>query len=75
MLIGLGPHIPSLSAILVAMPPLLLSVTLSVLTVGFPERYEVWSLNRHGVHEVHLTVEVKLFDIFDEDTFWGTFYD
>ena len=29
-----------------------------------PERYEVWSLNAHGVCEVHLTARVKLFDLF-----------
>ena len=39
-----------------------------------PERYEVWSLNAHGVREVHLTARVKLFDIFAEDTFRSTFY-
>ena len=40
-----------------------------------PERYEVWCLNGHGVREVHLTVRVKLFDLFDENTFRSTFYD
>ena len=40
-----------------------------------PERYEVWSLNGHGVREVHLTARVKLFDLFAEDTFRSTFYD
>ena len=38
-----------------------------------PERYKVWSLNRHGVSEVHLTGRVKLFDLFAEDTFRSTF--
>ena len=38
-----------------------------------PERYEVWSLNGHGVCEVHLTDRVKLFDLFAEDTFRSTF--
>ena len=36
-----------------------------------PERYDVWSLNAHGVREVHLTARVKLFDLFAEDTFWS----
>ena len=40
-----------------------------------PERYEVWCLNGHKVCKVHLTARVKLFDIFDEDTFRSTFYD
>ena len=40
-----------------------------------PERYEVWRLNRHGVREVHLTARVKLFTLFDENTFQSTFYD
>ena len=40
-----------------------------------PERYEVWCLNGHGVCEVHLTARVKLFDLFDEDTFQSTLYD
>ena len=39
-----------------------------------PERYEVWCLNRHGVREVHLTARVKLFTLFDENTFRSTFY-
>ena len=40
-----------------------------------PERYEVWRLNRDGVREVHLTARVKLFSLFEENTFWSTFYD
>ena len=40
-----------------------------------PERYEVWRLNRHGVREDHLTAQVKLFTLFDENTFQSTFYD
>ena len=40
-----------------------------------PERYEVWCLNRHGVREVHLTARVKLFTLFDKNTFQSTFYD
>ena len=40
-----------------------------------PERYEVWRLNRDGVREVHLTPRVKLFTLFDENTFRSTFYD
>ena len=40
-----------------------------------PERYEVWCLNRHGVSEVHLPARVKLFTLFDENTFRSTFYD
>ena len=40
-----------------------------------PERYEVWCLNGHGVCEFHLTARVKLFDLFDENNFWSTFYD
>ena len=40
-----------------------------------PEIYEVWYLNGHGVCEVHLTARVKLFDLFDKDTFRSTFYD
>ena len=40
-----------------------------------PERYEVWCLNGHRVREVHLTARVKLFTLFDENTFWSTFYD
>ena len=40
-----------------------------------PERYEDCSLNSHGVCEVYLTARVKLFDLFDEDTFWSTLYD
>ena len=40
-----------------------------------PERYEVLSLNGHGVCEFHLTARVKLFDLFAEDTFRSTFYD
>ena len=39
------------------------------------ERYEVWCLNGHGFREVHLTDRVKLFTLFDENTFWSTFYD
>ena len=40
-----------------------------------PARYEVWRLNRDGVREVHLTARVKLFTLFDENTFRSTFYD
>ena len=40
-----------------------------------PERYEVWRLNRDGFREVHLTARVKLFTLFDENTFRSTFYD
>ena len=40
-----------------------------------PERYEVWSLNRDGVREVHTNARVKLFTLFDENTFRSTFYD
>ena len=40
-----------------------------------PERYEVWCLNRHRVREVHLTARVKIFTLFDENTFRSTFYD
>ena len=40
-----------------------------------PERYEVWSVNRHGVCEVHLPARVKLFDLSAEDNFRSTFYD
>ena len=40
-----------------------------------PERYEVWCLNGHGFREVHLTDRVKLFTLFDENTFRSTFYD
>ena len=40
-----------------------------------PERYEVWCLNRHRVREVNLTAQVKLFTLFDENTFRSTFYD
>ena len=40
-----------------------------------PERYEVWRLNRDRVHEVHPTARVKLFTLFDENTFRSTFYD
>ena len=40
-----------------------------------PERYKVWRLNRDGVREVHLTARVKLFTLFDENTFRSTFYD
>ena len=40
-----------------------------------PERYEVWCLNGHRVFDVHLTARVKLFTLFDENTFWSTFYD
>ena len=40
-----------------------------------PERYEVWRLNRDGVREVHATARVKLFTLFDENTFRSTFYD
>ena len=39
-----------------------------------PEIYEVWSLNGHVVRKVHITARFKLFDLFDEDTFWSTFY-
>ena len=39
-----------------------------------PERYEVWSLNTHGVREVHPTTQVKLFDLFAEYTFRSTFF-
>ena len=45
------------------------------INVRVPERYKVWSLNGHGVCKVHLTARVKLFDLFDEDTFRSTFYD
>ena len=41
----------------------------------FPERYELWCLNGHGFREVHLIARVKLFDLFDENNFWRTFYD
>ena len=52
------------------------SVCYSVCLNGrVPERYEVWRLNRHGVREVHLTDRVKLFTLFDENTFQSTFYD
>ena len=40
-----------------------------------PERYEVWCINRHIVCEVNLTAQVKLFTLFDENTFRSTFYD
>ena len=40
-----------------------------------PERYEVWRLNRDGVCEVHPTARVKLFTLFDENTFRSTFND
>ena len=39
-----------------------------------PERYEVWSLNAHGVRKVHPTARVKLFDAFAEDNFQSTFF-
>ena len=38
------------------------------------ERYEVWSLNAHGVCEVHPTARVKFFDLFAEDTFRSIFF-
>ena len=37
-----------------------------------PERYEVWRLNRDGVREVYPTARVKLFTLFDENTFRST---
>ena len=40
-----------------------------------PERYEVWRLNWDGVREVHPTARVKLFTLFDENTFRSTFND
>ena len=40
-----------------------------------PERYEVWRLDRDGVCEVHPTAQVKLFIVFDENTFRRTFND
>ena len=40
-----------------------------------PERYEVWCLNRHGFCEVNLTARVKLFTLFDENTFRSILYD
>ena len=39
-----------------------------------PEKYELWTLNAQGVHEVHLFAQVRLFDDFREDTFRTTFY-
>ena len=40
-----------------------------------PETYEVWRLNRDGVCEVHPTARVKLFTLFDENSFRSTFND
>ena len=73
MSLGLALQIRYLSAMLVATPSLLPSVTLCVST-GI-ERYEVWRLNRDGVCKVHLTARVKVFIFFDENTFRSTFND
>ena len=39
-----------------------------------PERYELWSLNAQGVHEVHLFAQIWLLDYFRADTFQTTFF-
>ena len=39
-----------------------------------PERYELWSMNAQGVHEVHTFARVRLFGDFCEDTFRTTFF-
>ena len=40
-----------------------------------PETYEVWRLNRDRVREFIPTARVKLFTLFDENTFRSTFND
>ena len=40
-----------------------------------PERYEFWRLNQDVVREVHPTARIKLFTLFDENTFRSTFND
>ena len=39
-----------------------------------PERYELWSLNEHGVCKVHLFARIRLLNNFREDTFQTTFF-
>ena len=39
-----------------------------------PEAFEIWSLAKDGVHEVHLSARVKLLEDFREDTFHIHFF-
>ena len=44
------------------------------LHVRVPEIYELWSLNKQGVCEIHPFAQILLLDDFREDTFQTTFF-